>query len=83
MRVRNSVMVLLGVAVMVLPFLGFPGWVKTAFFVVLGFMIAIISYFAGVAHRSADLMPLVGSSVKGTQEGHHIPSENVGEHPQA
>lgn len=56
MRVRNSVMVLLGILIMVLPFLGLPGWMKTGLFVVLGFVIAVVSYFSGVTHRSGDMI---------------------------
>jgi len=76
MRVRNSVMVLLGVLVMVLPFLGLPGWMKTILFVVLGFVVAVVSYFSGVAHRSGDMTtPLHSSSVQ--NQAHD------GVHPQA
>lgn len=50
MRVRISVMVLLGVSVMVLPFLGFPQTVKTILFAILGFAIAAISYFSSIVY---------------------------------
>ncbi|OHA84300.1 MAG: hypothetical protein A2408_00810 [Candidatus Yonathbacteria bacterium RIFOXYC1_FULL_52_10] len=50
MRVRISLMVLLGASVMVLPFLGFPQVVKTVLFAVLGFAIAAISYFSSIVY---------------------------------
>lgn len=76
MRVRNSVMVLLGVLVAVLPYLGFPGWMKRLFFVALGLVIATISYFAGVAHRGDDMMSQINSSAKGARESHGALSES-------
>lgn len=76
-------MVLLGVLVAVLPFLGFPGWMKTGFFVALGLVIAVVSYFSGVAYRSGDMNHSMGSSTKPVQEGRTTASKDEHDHPRA
>jgi hypothetical protein len=41
---KRQVLILIGVWIIVLPFLGFPEWLKTIFFAITGLYIAIIGY---------------------------------------
>jgi hypothetical protein len=49
---KRAAVIFLAVLVAVLPFLGFPGVVRTALFVVSGFIIAAITYFSSVTYCS-------------------------------
>lgn len=49
---KHGAIILLGMLVAVLPFLGFPSWMRTILFVMSGLGIAILAYLSSVVYCS-------------------------------
>ena len=49
---KHAAIIFLAIFTAVLPFLGFPGWFRTALFVVSGLSIATLAYFSSVIYCS-------------------------------
>lgn len=74
---KHSTIIILGILLALMPFLGFPIFYKDIFFVVLGLSIAMLAYFSNIQYCN-NCNRLVENGKRGIGSSAHSGKDNTG-----